>query len=199
MCRHVFFHIVDEDKERRYHHEVIRRVGLPPQEGHAQGDTPTPRWPPSWFGWFIEDAAEQYQESLILARRFLARQFTGRDEVEREERFRNFYSSQAEMDDHIANQATAYRTLPLREYLLYLQFVEEGVFPRVEGPISGPLDAEQLEALFQELQRRGAFDPELHPFPRYEGRTDREMWLLHLEEGEMYVTWEGGYWSLSLD
>ena len=178
MCRHVFFEVVDEEEEAQSHREIFRRVGLPPHEGHALGDSPV--WQHTWYGYFVEAAAEQYQESLTRARAFVA---------SRQARYEEF---------HVERQATAYRTLAVREMLLYLTFGRDGVFPPLVGPISGPLNAEQLEALFQELRRRGAFDIELHPFPHYHGLTDRQMWLLHREEGESYSTWEGGYWSLAL-
>ncbi len=178
MCRYVFFDVVTDEDEEQYHREVIRRVGRPPQEGHAPGDTPTSQ--PTWYGYFVEAAAEQYHESLIRARAYLARTSPGHEE------------------HHVIALATAYRTLAIRDMLLYLKFGRDGIFPSVVGPISGPLNAEQSEALFRELQRRGAFDPELHPFSQYEGLTDREMWLLHREEGESYSTWEGGYWSVLL-
>lgn len=192
MCRRVFFDVIDEEEEERYYRETLRRVGQPPQEEHAPS-----RWPPSWYGYFVEAAAEQYQESLTQARAFLVRGCPGRDEVEREEYFRLSYSTPEEMESHIANQATAFRTLAVREMFLYFEFGREGVFPPVRGPIR-PLNAEQLEALFQELRRRGAFEPDLHPFQHYEGLTDHQMWLLHREEGESYTSRDGGYWSLSL-
>lgn len=177
MCRHVFFDVVNEEEEERYHREIIRRVGRPPGDG---ADTASSH--PTWYGWFVEAAAEQYDESLVHARAFLASR-SKRGVIE---------------DFRVENLATAYRTLPIRDMLLYLKFSHEGIFPPIVGPIGGPLSPEQLEALFQELRRREAFEMDLHPFPHYEGLTDRQMWLLHREERESYTTWEGGYWSLLL-
>lgn len=192
MCRRIFFHVVDEEDEEEYYREVLRRVGRPPQAEHAQADIPT------WYGYFVEAAAEQYEESLIRARAFLVKTCPGRDETEREERFRSFYLTPEEMESHIANQATAFRTLAVREMMLYIEFGRDGWLPPLVGPIRGPLSAEQSEGLFRELEQRGAFEMDLHPFPHYEGLTDRQMWLLHREEGESFNTREGGYWSLSL-
>lgn len=191
MCRRVFFDVINEEDEEEYRREVLRRVGQPPQEGHAQGDNPR------WYGYFLEAAAEQYQESLTRARAFLVRNTRGRDAVEREERFRLSYPTLEDMESHIANQATAFRTLAVREVMLYFELGRDGFLPPLVGHIR-PLNAEQLEALFRELQRRGAFEPDLHPFEHYEELTDDQMWLLHREEGESFSTEEGGYWSLSL-
>ena len=196
MCRYIFFFLVDEEQEERYHRDIIRRVGRPPQEGQTQEDSSTSE--PTWYGYFVEAAAEQYQESLTRATRFLARNFPGDNEAEREEQFRLLYTNDEEMQQRIALRATAFRTMDVRDWLLYLKFGAEGVLPPVTGPISAPLNAEQLEDLFQELRKRGAFEEDLHPFPHYEGLTDRQMWLLHREEGESYSSWEGGYWSLLL-
>lgn len=181
MCRRIFFDVIDEEDEEEYRREIIRTVGEPPQEGHARGDTST------WYGYFVEAAAEQYQESLTRTRAFLATNAPGRS-----------YSTPEAVEDHVEGQAMAFRTLAIRETLLYIEFGRDGVFPPMMVPIRGPLSAEQLETLFQELRRREAFDIELHPFEHYHGLTDREMWLLHREEGESYSTAEGGYWSLSL-
>lgn len=181
MCRRVFFDVIDEEEEEEYYREVIRRVGLPPQEGHAQGDTPT------WYGFFVEAAAEQYQESLTRARAFYARLVSANPSFAGED-----------LEYAIVNQATAFRTLAVREIMLYIEFGRDGSVPPLEGPIRAPLNAEQLEILFRELQRRGAFEPDLHPFPHYDNLTDHEMWLLHREEAESYSTQEGGYWSLAL-
>ena len=184
MCRRVFFDVIDEGDKEEYHREILRRVGQPPQQGNAPGDTP--RLYNTWYDYFVEAAAEQYQESLVRAREVLVKSLLGHPDSILEE-------------SHIANQATAFRTLAVREMLLYLEIRrDDGGFPPLVGPIRGPLTAEQLEALFQELRRRGAFEPDLHPFEYYRGLTDRQMWELHREEGESYSTAEEGYWSLSL-
>lgn len=196
MCRRVFFDVIDEEEEEEYDRHVLSRVGRPPQLGHARGEFPRQR--PTWYGYFVEAAAEQYQESLIRARALLVRNCPGRNEVEREERFRSFHSSPEEMESHIANQATAFRTLAVREMMLYIKFGHEGSFPPLVGPIMGPLNAEQLEALFRVLQSKGAFEADLHPLRHYDGLTDHQMWLLHREEGESFCTREGGFWSLAL-
>lgn len=198
MCRHVFFDAIDEafdviegTEQERYEREIVRTVGQPPQEGQAPSDLPVG----PWYSYFVEAAAEQYEESLTQARTFFARRFRGRDEVEREENFQ----LPGEFDYRIVNQATTFRTLAIRDVLLYLEFGRDrnGNFPPLNEPVR-PLNEEQMEALFQELRRRGAFEPDLHPFPHYEGLTDREMWLLHREEGESYTTSEGGFWGLML-
>ena len=174
MCRRVFFAVVDEEEEQQQYREILRRVGRPPQERNAADYTSH-----TWYDYFVEAAAEQYQQSLSLAEDYLKSMYP---------RYQQH---------HIESQATALRTLPIREMLLYKKFADEGALPPLVGPVR-PLDTEQLEALFQELRRRGAFDIELHPFPSYENLTDRQMWLRHRQEGESFSTWEGGYWSLSL-
>ena len=196
MCRYIFFFVVDQEQEESYHRDIIRRVGQPPQERQAREENSTLE--PTWYGYFVEAAAEQYQESLTRARIFLARNLPGSNEDEREAQFRLLYTSEEEIQQRIALRATAFRTMDVRDWLLYLKFGAEGFLPPVTDPISGPLNAEQSEALFRELRRRGAFEEDLHPFPHYEGLTHRQMWLLHREEGENYSSWEGGYWSLSL-
>ena len=178
MCRRVFFDVIDEEEEQQHYREILRRIGRPPHEGHEPEGSLT--WQNTSYDYFVEAAAEQYHESLAEARRFFERR------------------SQSYEEHHIESQATAFRTLAIREMLLYSKFAREGALPPVVAPISGPLNAEQLETLFHELVRRGAFDIELHPFPSYQGLTERQMWQKHREEGESYSTWEGGYWSLSL-
>lgn len=178
MCRRVFFEVVDEEEEEQHYRVIMRRVGRPPQEQHGPEDSLT--WQGTRYDYFVWTAAEQYQKSLREARAFFERR------------------SESYQTLHIESQATAFRTLAAREMFLYTKFAREGALPPVAAPIRGPLDAAQLEALFQELRIRGAFDIELHPFRSYHNLTDREMWLKHREEGESYSTWEGGYWSLSL-
>ena len=199
MCRHVFFDAMDEafdviegTEQERYEREIVRRVGQPPEEGQAPSDMT------SWYSYFVEAAAEQYEESLTQARTLLASRLPGRDEFERVENLRSFQAQPSgEIDWRIANQATTFRTLAIRDVFLYLEFGRDGNCPPLSEPIR-PLNGEQMEALFQELRRRGAFEPSLHPFPHYEGLTDREMWLLHREEGESYTTSEGGFWGVML-
>ena len=166
--------MIDEEEEEQHFREILRRVGRPPQERQASDYTS-----PMWYDYFVEAAAEQYEQSLRLAEAYLRRTYPGYQQ------------------HHIESQATAIRTMPIRDVLLYWKFASDGSLPPLVGLIR-PLNAEQLEALFQELRRRGAFDIELHPFPSYEGLTDRQMFLRHRQEGESYSTWEGGYWSLSL-
>ena len=178
MCRHVFFDVVDHGDMEEYRREVVRRVGRGhlPQEGHAQV--------PTWYESFVEAAAEQYQDSLTRAREFLLRISSGR-----------WNPIHGELEAHVAKRATAFRTLAVREVMLYLELE---VLPPLMSPITRPLNAEQLEALFQELRRRDAFNHHLQPFEPYVGRNDRQKWLLHREEGECYTTEEGGFWSLAL-
>ena len=173
MCRRVFFEVIDEEEEQQSYREIVRRVGLPPHERDASEDYTSH----TWYDYFVEAAAEQYQQSLILAEAYLRQAYP---------RYRQY---------HIDSLATAIRTLPIREVLLYWRFASDGALPPLVG-LSRPLNAQQLEAIFQELRRRGAFDIELHPFPTYHGLTDRQMFLLHREEGESYSPWEGGYWSV---
>ena len=215
MCRSVFFDVVEAEEEliavevleefdlaepseeEEYSRHVISRVGQPPGERLAGGETSQSEL--EWYSYFVDAAAEQYQESLTRARAFFVKSFSGRDELEREEQFRAYFLAHPGMEERaIADQATAFRTLAVRETLLYLEFGRDGVFPPLESPIRGPLSAEQSQTLFQELQRRGAFDIDLHPFRHYDGLTDEQMWFLHQEEGECYSTSDEGFWSLAL-
>ncbi len=185
MCRHVFFDVVEEDDDEERYREILRRVGQPPQERLARGHAP--RLYNAGYDYFVQAAAEQYQESLIRARVFVVGGFAERG-----------HETLEELRSLTASQATAFRTLAVREMILYNVFRREAGLPPLEGHIRGPLNEEQLEALFQELRRRGAFEIDLHPFEHYHGLTDREMWTLHRDEGESYSTQEGGFWSLSL-
>lgn len=187
MCRRVFFEVIHEGSEEEYHREIIRRVGQPPLQGNAPGDAPRIYVYNAWFDYFVEAAAEQYQKSLARAEAFVMERYSG-DSLPPSERYM------------IAHQATAFRTLAVRETLLYHELGRDGGFPPLVEPIRGPLTAEQLETLFQELRRRGAFEADLHPepFEHYRNLTDRQMWELHREEAESYSTEEGGYWSVML-
>ena len=184
MCRRVFFRIIDEEEEEQYERHVLRRVQRPPRAGQV------PSQRPAWYSCFVEAAAEQYQESLIRARAFIAKTRPGYFEVEEEGHARI-------AEAYVASIATALRTLDVREMMLYLKFGYEGDFPPLTA-ITGPLNEEQLETLFRTLQSKGAFDIELHPFPNYHNLTDRQMWHLHREEGESYLTRDGGFWGLCL-
>lgn len=177
MCRRVFFRLIDEDSVEAYRREVVRRVGLPPQERHAQ--------PRTWYHYFVEAAAEQYHESLTQAREFFARNS-----------LETLVPDQEDLEHHITNRATAFRTLAVREMIMYIDFSHNGDIPPLVGPITGPLNANQMEALFQGLRRRGALQ-----FGSHEpivGLSDRDVWLLHREAGECYTTEGGGLWSLGL-
>ena len=177
MCRFVFFDAISEEEEEQYHRQVILRVGRYPSEGSLVN---TSEEEDPWYSYFLEAAAEQYEESLRRARAYLASAFPTAEEY------------------HVTALATAYRTLAIREMMLYLKWSREGAdLPPLPGVESRPLTAEELEALFRELQRRGAFAEDLH-LPHYHDLTDREKWLLHREEGESYCPFDNGYWSVLL-
>ena len=182
-----FFDVSNEVDREEYVRDVIRRVGQPPEEGRAREENLR-----TWFRYFVEAAAGQYQESLTRAETvigFLGKRGITEDLPPEERQYR------------VANLAMAFRTLAVRDLLLYFEFARDGALPPLERSIVGPLNAEQLEALFQELRRRGAFEAEQHPSPWwtcYHGLTDRQMWLRHREEGESYSTEAGGFWSLML-
>lgn len=176
MCRRVFFKVIDHEDVEEYRREVVRRVGQQPS--HAQSRT--------WYDYFVADAAERYEESLIRAREFFARNS-----------LETWFSDQEELEYNIANRATAFRTLAVREMMLYIDFGHDGDIPPLVGPVRGPLNAEQLEALFQELRRRGAF--RFESFEPFVGLSDRQIWSLHREAGECYTTEGGGFWSLATD
>ena len=50
-CRRVLFDVIDHEDVEEYRRKIVRRVGQPPQEGHAQL--------PTWYDYFVEAAAEQ--------------------------------------------------------------------------------------------------------------------------------------------
>ena len=128
MCRCVFFDVVDEEEDERYHRHVIRRVG------QARADTPVSR--PTWYGYFLEAAVEQYEESLTQAREYLTRNFPGHQEW------------------HIEGQAYAYRTLAIRDVLLYLKF---RLLPPLAGSYRRAIECRAVGSTLPRTSEEGCF------------------------------------------
>ena len=141
VCRHRFFEAVGEavgEEEEEswtevYFRDIVRRVGQPPRVGLAAENA-------TWYDYYVEAAAEQYQESLTRARAFRSTRNPGFDHLPSEQ-----------IEHSVACQATAFRTLPVRETLLYIEFGFDEVVPRLEGPIRGPLNAEQSGTYISEM------------------------------------------------
>ena len=80
--------------------------------------------------------------------------------------------------------ATAFRTLPFREALAYSILRDTGAAARLPVTLENdlrPRSAEQEEAMFLEMERRGAF-AENDSARQYAGLSNRERWRVHREE-----------------
>ena len=127
---------------------------------------------------FLHRSPQEYAEILDAARY-----------IERPDRYR--YSPEVFIE-RIGCLATSFRLLPFRETLLYMHLYEYlgARIPRLETPFRG-LSARQQEALFLELERRGAFNRVHHAYYRYRDGSNRERWRLHREKhGEVWSTIE---------
>ena len=78
------------------------------------------------------------------------------------------------LESRIESLARSFRLLSFRETLLYICLQNDGAqIPRIESPLVG-LNAEQEEALFLEMERRGAFDRIYHVYFGYPEGSNRE-------------------------
>ena len=155
LGQHGFFVVVDKQRERptgrevdvihkeakeRDFRDVVRSVE------QARPDIPNLLYTNTWYRCSMEGAAEQDEKSLILARALL---MGTRDEG---------------VEHVVESGAMALRTLAVREMILYMEFAHDRTVPPLPNVISAPLNDEQMERLFQELKRRGAFEDAM-PFP----------------------------------
>lgn len=85
------------------------------------------------------------------------------------------------LESRVESLARSFRLLSLRETMLYIRLQNDGAeIPRLVIPLRG-LNEEQEEALFLEIERRGAFDIVHHVYYGYPEGTNRERWRLHRE------------------
>ena len=107
----------------------------------------------------------------------------------------NQYLTEAE-EAVVVDLLNLYRTLLSREMALYVGLISEDSqrLPSL-SELSTQLDYEQEEALFLELERRGAFARDSHP-PAYAGLTSREIWQSHRENGEVWDP-QAGEWFVA--
>ena len=96
------------------------------------------------------------------------------------ERFQQVYRS-ISLESEIESLARSFRLLAFRETLLYTRLKMDGAqLPQIQVPYWG-LNAEAQEALFLEIERRGAFNRLYHVYQQYVEGNSRERWRLHRE------------------
>ncbi len=181
---------------------IVGEAGQPPQEGQilqrdAREEIVRDRIR-SWWLEFFATTTEQYNESIRRARAVVTTpripppgadmdlwspypylQISGSEPINPEEIYPQY------LDKVIRTLATAFRTLSFREALIYSVLRVSGAEARLPAPADDhlrPLNAEQEEALFREMERRGAF-PEVDFGRQYFGLTNRERWQSYREEG----------------
>ena len=100
------------------------------------------------------------------------------------------FSSPAEMESYVTGYSSAIQTLELREAVLYRDFQAAGVpLPQRTSDVWWmPLDDESYEALFQHLDRLGAFNG--FENSRYVTFPKRELWEVFRKEGKV---WQSTY------
>ncbi len=146
--------------------------------------------------YFLHRSTEEYSESLRRARRIELTPvptppgFAPFSEAEWERQQRRNGATFDEIADErmyradaresrITSLARSFRLLPFRECLLYIRLRSDGAqIPRPGNP-PRKLNAEQEEALFWEIERRGAFDVVHRPYHGYRRASNRERWRLH--------------------
>lgn len=161
---------------------------------------------------FLGTTTEQYQESTQRARALVAesRVLIGEEGLQlwlptpdpsgSWEPVRPEGLDPLELEDFIQHLATAYRTLPFREALSYSIMRDVGPshhrfpHPSQVGDVR-PLNAEQEEVLFREMERRCAFTRG-GPRHQYALWTNRERWASHRQCGE---AWDPVEWDWSHD
>lgn len=141
------------------------------------------------FAQFFQRTPEQYVESLERARAITTARW-GFEEPQSSAEIEGF-------ETQVADLATAFRTLPFREVLLYMELLDQSApLPPLSDPV-GELSREQLAALFFELERRGAFAEEDDEPAVYAGRPSLEKWRMHREmEGEFFDLDVGGWCAI---
>lgn len=181
---------------------MVGQAGRPPQEGeevpHMEaGEVNERDRIRSWWPEFFETTTAQYEESIRSARAVVTTprvapaganmdywspypylQLSVSEPINPEE------IDTQHLDKVVQALATAFRTLSFRESLVYSILRDLGAGARLPSRIEDdlrPLRAEQEEALFREMERRGAF-PERDFARQYTGLTNRERWRVHREE-----------------
>lgn len=150
------------------------------------------RWPE-----FFRTTTEQYQESIRRAMEVIITpripppgadmnywspypylQFCASEPINLEE------VNPRHLENVVHSLATAFRTLPFREALAYSILRDSGAEAQLPVPTDynlRPLSAEQEEAMFLEIERRGGF-AETDFARQYTGLTNRERWRVRREE-----------------
>lgn len=148
--------------------------------------------------YFLYRSTEEYSESLRRARRVETTPvppppgFAPFSEAEWERQQRRNGATSAEiaeermyradaLESRITSLARSFRLLPFRECLLYIRLRNDGAQIPPPGNPRRKLNAEQEEALFLEIERRGAFDVVHHAYYAYRRASNRQRWRLHRE------------------
>ncbi len=165
--------------------EMTRRIGQigspgdDPAEDERSGDLD------DFYGHFFQRTAQQYQESLQRARAILTPIWQLSLQSPADASSTQHHTEARETD--IADLANSFRTLPFREAILYVRlgnYGARGLPPLPETVLD--LTREQEEALFLELESRGAFTSD-DDRPDYVGLSNRDKWQLHRErDGEVW-------------
>lgn len=182
---------------------MVGQAGQPPQAGQeitqlgAREEEERQRLRNHWGPHFFETTAEQYEESIRRARATITTpQVPPPDadmtiwsplpylQISATETLRPDEMDPQYLDSIVQDLATAYRTLSFREALVYEILRCTGARGRL--PPSSEvglqvLTSEQEEALFRELERRGAFI-DFGVTRGYTGLTHRERWQVYRQE-----------------
>ena len=152
---------------------------------------------------FLGATTEQYQESIRRARTFITESdrvadwqlwWPDPDPSDSWELIRLEDVEPQELENYVQQLATAYRTLPFREALTRsilrdLEASSRFIYPSRVDDLQ-PLNTEQEEALFQEMERRGAFRNYRHEYAglanQHVGYTNRQRWDSHRLNGEAW-------------
>ena len=198
--------------------DVLRLVGeaeQPPEEGQEfpqreVRESNAQRQIRAWWPEFFRTTTEQYQESIRRAREVITTPRLPPPEADM-----SFWSPypylqlcasepinpeevhSGHLDNVVQSLATAFRTLPFREALAYSILRDSGAEARLPVPPDydlRPLSAEQEEAMFLEIERRGGF-AESDFARQYTGLTNRERWRVCREEGGESWNPDMRHWS----
>ena len=183
---------------------LVGETGQPPEEGQEisisqreRGESNTQRQIRDWWPEFFSTTTEQYQESIRRAREVITTPRIPPPGVDM-----NYWSpypylqtcasepinleevDPRRLENVVQSLATAFRTLPFRQALAYSILRDSGAGARLPVPPNynlRPLSAEQEEAMFLEIERRGGF-AESNLARQYTGLTNREKWRVRREE-----------------
>lgn len=176
----------------------VEQAGRPSEErgGRSSSSVAGDQRRNAGLDYFLRRNTEEYSESLRRARRIESTPvppppgFAPFSEAEWERQQRRngatfdeiaderMYRADA-LESRITSLARSFRLLPFRECLLYIRLRNDGAqIPRLGNP-PRKLNAEQEEALFWEIEGRGAFDVVHHAYSCYRRASTRERWRLH--------------------